>query len=104
MPRGAVSGPISIQVAGLSAQTTPFSVQTAVLPLLQLRIDNAPASVNLSDPVNIDWVVWGANGSTPAATRSTGTPLIGNFIPINTSNIYGDVYGYILYNRRRTAR
>ncbi len=95
VPSGAVSGDISIQVAGLIAQNAPFSVQSSVL---QLRIDDTPASVNLSDPVNIDWIVWGADGSTPAATRSAGTPLISDFTPINTTNVQGNVWGYILYS------
>ena len=96
VPSWATTGNVVVNTLSTTSNGVNFSV---VQPAgLQLRIDDTPASVNLSDPINLDWIVWGADGSTPAAARSAGTPLISNFTPINTANVQGNVWGYILYS------
>ena len=83
VPSGATTGNITVQVGGVSAQSGQFLMQ---VPVLQLRVDNTPATVNLSDPVNLDWVIWGADGQTPAATRSAAG-LISNYTVLGSSNV-----------------
>ncbi len=82
--------------------TATTTVQLVVNPsasnaLLQLRINATPASVTLSNPVNLDWIVWGADGSTTAATRMTGSNLISDITPLNSASIVADSNGTVQY-------
>ncbi len=83
--------------SNLATATLSLTIQPAS-PLFQLRVNDTPATVNLTAPLTLDWVVWGADGTTTAATRKVGTPIISDFTPVNTSNIQGNTYGYILYS------
>jgi hypothetical protein len=65
--------------------------------MLKLRINDSPGIVTLSDPVNTDWIVWGVDGSTPAAARKTDANLISDITPVGGATIGADPYSYIQY-------
>ncbi|HVP51612.1 MAG TPA: putative Ig domain-containing protein, partial [Terriglobales bacterium] len=94
---GAKSGVAQVLQGGVWSNSVNFTVGGAS-PVLQLGVDNTPVTVNLTSSPTLDWVVWGADGTTTAATRKAGTPIISDFSPVNTANVYGDTYGDILYS------
>lgn len=67
-------------------------------PLLQLRTSATPANVTLSNPEALDWIIWGANGSTTAATRMVGASLLSDITPLGSANITADLNGQIGYS------
>jgi uncharacterized protein YjdB/N-acetylneuraminic acid mutarotase len=98
VPTGATTGTVVVTVAGLAVSGGTFTVTQSSLPLLKLRINDSPGLVNLSDPANTDWIVWGADGSTPAATRASGVNLISDFSPINGAAVGEDLYSYVQFS------
>jgi len=92
----ATSGPVQVVVNGAGSNPAQFTVIGSGTPaaVLQLRSEDSPATVNLSDPVNLDWITWGADGNTPAANRKAGTSLISNFTALSgTPDIFGGTFG-----------
>ncbi len=90
------SGNVQVIVNGVGSNTPRFTVigSAPLSPILQLQAEDSPIAVNLSDPINLDWITWGADGSTPAATRKAGTALISNFTALpGTPDIFGDTFG-----------
>jgi len=67
-------------------------------PLLQLRTNPTPSAVTLSNPQNIDWIVWGVDGSTTVATRMANGSLIGDMTPLGGATITADIGGQVGYN------
>jgi hypothetical protein len=93
IPGTAISGTVSVTVRGTTVAGPEFIV--TVTPVLKVRVEDSPASVNLSDSANLDWIVWGADGST-AATRKSGVPaLLSDLTLVNGSQISADTLGYV---------
>jgi hypothetical protein len=67
-------------------------------PVLKLRIDDSPAQVTLSDSVNTDWIVWGADGSTPSATRKTNAGLISDLTFLSGATVEAGPFSYVQFN------
>ena len=51
-------------------------------------MDDTPSTVNVSAPINLDWVVWGADGQTTAVTRKASANLIGDPLAGATTNSF----------------
>jgi len=83
VPGGAASGDIVTTVSGVASNGVAFAIQP---PLLQMQVSDSVAAVTLSDAENLDWVIWGADGSTPSATRSS-TELISNYTVLGGASV-----------------
>jgi len=86
VPTGATTGSVVVTQNAPAASTPAFTVtsgpQGSLAPVLQVRFDNSPHTVNLSDPVNQDWVIWGSDGTTTNAVRKAGANLISDVTPL----------------------
>jgi hypothetical protein len=83
VPGGAASGDIVTTVSGVASNGVAFAIQP---PLLQMQVSDSVAAVTLSDAENLDWVIWGAEGSNPSATRSS-TELISNYTVLGGASV-----------------
>lgn len=80
VPAGATTGHVTV-TQGVSATSKPlFTILSgaagSLAPLLAVHSENTPSQVTLSDQNNQDWVVWGSDGTTPAATSKAQAGLI----------------------------
>lgn len=94
VPPEASTGDVVVHADGLNSNGSAFVV---VSPLLKLRINDAPGIVNLSASHYTDWIVWGADGNTTAATRKAGAGRISDFTALGNATVYADVYGYVQF-------
>jgi YD repeat-containing protein len=78
--------------------TAAYTISAAGSPVLQFRMGATPATVTLPGPSNLDWIVWGADGSTTAATRMVGSSLLSGMTPLNGASITADNNGPIGYS------
>jgi RHS repeat-associated protein len=105
VPVGATTGAVTVVQNGAISSPVPFAVlgsdSGTLLPVLKLRVVDTPASVNLSDPVNTDWIIWGSSGGAAALTRMAGSNLISDVnststdldvTPLNTSSFVAASY------------
>jgi RHS repeat-associated protein len=105
VPVGATTGTVAVIQDGVISNTVPFTVLNADSQgsILKIRVVDTPASVNLSDSVNTDWVIWGtSNDGTPALTRKTGVNLISDVnstsadqgvVPLNSATLSANSWG-----------
>lgn len=90
VPAGATTGNVVV-TQGVSATSTPlFTVLSGAVgtlyPVLQIGEHDSPSTINLSSSVNQDWIIWGADGTTPAATRKSQTNLISDVTVLGGSS------------------
>jgi hypothetical protein len=96
VPAGASTGPIVVSQNAPATSTPLFTVSSAPLtakpPMLQVRLQDSPFSVNLSDPVNQDWIIWASETN---AVRMAGGNLIGALTPLQGTQLArgGDFQG-----------
>jgi len=97
VPFGATTGRIAV-TQGAPASVAPLFVVTSGIqgspsPVLHVRLDRSPMTVNLSDPANLDWVVWRPANSPTSTVRKAGANLISDITPLNSTSIQSDKNG-----------
>jgi RHS repeat-associated protein len=90
VPAGATTGNVVV-TQGVAATSTPlFTVLSGAVgtlyPVLQIGEHDSPSTINLSSSVNQDWIIWGADGATPAATREAQANLISDVTVLGGSS------------------
>jgi len=92
VPVGASTGDVVV-TQGVAATSSPlFAVlngaQGTQAPILQIGLHDSPLTIDLSSSVNQDWVIWGADGVTPSATRNAQANLISDVTVLGGSSPY----------------
>lgn len=101
VPAGATTGRVVV-TQDVPASASPLFVvssgtQGSPAPLLYVRLDDSPMTVNLADPVNEDWIVWGTDGSSAKAVRKSGANLVSDLTGL--SALYNNVWqGSVKYS------
>jgi RHS repeat-associated protein len=113
VPAGASTGDVVVTQVVAATSTPLFTVlngaQGTQAPILQIGLHDSPLTINLSSPENQDWVIWGADGVTPSATRNAQANLISDVTVLGgdspaVTGISGNLqYNYIWTNGVPTA-
>lgn len=97
------AGQTSVQASvGSISGSTSLTVVPIGPPVLNLRTSPSPGEVDLSDPINLDWIVWGGDPQTQqggvGVTRMSGGSLISDVTFVNSNNTSYDQYGLIRFD------
>lgn len=80
------TGPIAIMAAAVSKPSTAPDVEVERFACLE----NVPATVNLSDSSNLDWVHYGHNNNNNAMNRKSGANLLSALVRTGSGGTFND--------------